>query len=181
LGKTVQIEDKLIQQLQRGESNAQFEIYERYSGAMYHTTKRMIPDPMLAEELMQDAFIKAFDRIDQYRGEATFGAWLKRIVVNECLDYLEKKKLEWSSLDENMPVVEEDSEEDFEWKVDEVKRAMSQLPDGYRVVLSLYLFEGYDHEEIAQIMNISGSTSRSQYLRAKKKLVQNLKDYTYAG
>ncbi len=141
----------------------------------------MIPDPMLAEELMQDAFIKAFDRIDQYRGEATFGAWLKRIVVNECLDYLEKKKLEWSSLDENMPVVEEDSEEDFEWKVDEVKRAMSQLPDGYRVVLSLYLFEGYDHEEIAQIMNISGSTSRSQYLRAKKKLVQNLKDYTYAG
>jgi len=143
-----------------------------------------------AEEVVQDAFVRAFMRIEEYRGDAAFGTWLKRIVINTSINYLQKKKVDLVSLDEMVvePAIEEDenSENDFaemniqtgisekvtkhNSEVSRVKDAINKLSDGYRIVLSLYLFEGYDHEEIGEILGISSSTSKSQYSRAKKRL-----------
>lgn len=128
---------------------------------------------MDAEDALQDAFVSAFQHMDQYREEASFGAWLKRIVINKSLTLI-KKKRRWESEDE----VSETEEPYYEWEpvaekqmqVAQVRSAMEHLPDGFRTVLSLYLFEGYDHGEIAEILGITVSTSKSQYNRAKKKL-----------
>ncbi len=156
-----------------GDTRAQFELYELYNRAMYNSALRIVKNPELAEELMQDGFLAAFNNLKQWKGNSTFGAWLKRIVINECLNYLKKKKIEMIPLEETREPVEPSPDfEPGEEDVVAIKKAVGQLPDGYRLVLSLYLFEGYDHDEIAKILNISGSTSRTQYIRAKKKLVE---------
>lgn len=132
-----------------------------------------------AEDILQESFIEAFTRITDFRGESTFGAWLKRIVVNRCINYLRRRKLELvENLEESELLTEEPEhwyeQEEMQMKVEQVRAAIQLLPDGYRVVLSLYLLEGYDHAEIAQILEISESTSKSQYNRAKTKLRQLL-------
>jgi len=172
----------LAQRAGKGDSSAQFELYELYYKAMFTTANRIIKDSMIAEELMQDGFMAAFLKMDKWHQKSSFGAWLKRIVINECLDYLAKKKLDTVSM-ENMQIAEQEIEinEEPEYNIEEVKQAMNELPDGYRTTISLYLFEGYDHEEIGQIMKISSSTSRSQYLRAKKKLIELIKNKSYVG
>ena len=174
------IHQDVIDRCRKGEQKAQFQIYKLYYKAMYNTSFRIINDRMEAEDIMQEAFLKAFDKIHTYSGKVSFGAWLKRIVINHSLDELKKKKVEFDSLEDNDydPKEETDEEEDDEeeiWnKVEKVREAINELPDGYRVVLSLYLLEGYDHEEIAEILNLSSSTSRSQYTRAKNKLKEQL-------
>jgi RNA polymerase sigma-70 factor (ECF subfamily) len=166
----------------KGDQNAQFELYELYYKAMYNTAIRIVKDGMIAEELMQDGFMTAFMKMDKWHQKSSFGAWLKRVVINECLDYLAKKKLDTVSMEEMQISDKEDEELDEpDYDIDEIKKTMSSLPDGYRTILSLYLFEGYDHEEISDIMNITSSTSRSQYLRAKKKLIELINKREYVG
>lgn len=180
--QTIHIHRELALEAGAGNSQAQFKIYELYYKAMFTTAVRIVGDSMQAEECMQDGFMAAFSKIDKWHQRASFGAWLKRIVVNECLDYLAKNKLDVISIDQ-VQVGDETKVESAEpeYSVDEVKSAMADLPNGYRVILSLYLFEGYDHEEIGEIMKISSATSRSQYLRAKKKLIALIKSTNYAG
>lgn len=166
-----------------GNQRAQFELYGLYSKAMYNTAVRILNDGMLAEEKMQDAFMTAFSKMDQWAQKATFGAWLKRIVVNECLDHLAKKKLETVSIHENLHIEEADDQVDekvMRYDVSAIKKAVQKLPDGYRVVVNLYLFEGFDHEEISEVLKISSATSRSQFMRGKKKLIQILETEQYA-
>ncbi len=131
-----------------------------------------------AEDMLQEAFSEAFLKLDSFRYESSFGAWLKRIVVNKCINALKKKRAELV-LSENIPETRgEDNDEDLGEDQMEVKRiyeAMEKLPDGYRVIFSLYLLEGYDHTEIAKILGISESTSKSQYSRAKQKIKEILK------
>ena len=169
---------KLIDACKRGDRKAQFELYRLYSSAMYNTTLRIVRDPDDAEDVMQEAFLKAFSRISTYRGEVSFGAWLKRIVVNKSLDFLRLRR-ERVSLDE-VSEVEEIPEDDpgvieHAYSADEIRKAIYALPEGYRLVLSLILLEGYDHEEVSEILRISNATSRTQYHRAKKKLAELLK------
>ncbi len=169
---------KLIDACKKGDRKAQFELYRLYSSAMYNTTLRIVRDPDDAEDVMQEAFLKAFTRISTYRGEVSFGAWLKRIVVNKSLDFLRLRR-ERVSLDE-VNEVEEIPEDDpgvidHAYSADEIRRAIYALPEGYRLVLSLILLEGYDHEEVSEILRISNATSRTQYHRAKKKLAELLK------
>ncbi|WP_316790348.1 sigma-70 family RNA polymerase sigma factor [Pedobacter frigoris] len=162
----------LVDECRKGNRKAQFEIYKLYDKAMYNAALRIVGDEAEAEDILQEAFLDAFTRIDSFRAETTFGLWLKQIVINKSINYLRKRKAEFVGLDD-IDVAEESVEhdkEDLEFKVKEVREAMTKLPDGYRVVLTLYLFEGYDHEEIAHILKISENTSRSQYLRAKIKL-----------
>ena len=178
-GNYIPKHQKLVNACKKGDRKAQFELYRLYSAAMYNTTLRIVRDPDDAEDVMQEAFLKAFLKISTYRGEVSFGAWLKRIVVNKSLDYLRLRK-ERISLDDVNGVEEipEDGPEFIRvaFSADEIRKAIFELPEGYRIVLSLILLEGYDHEEVSEILQISNATSRTQYHRAKKKLAQLLEN-----
>jgi RNA polymerase sigma-70 factor (ECF subfamily) len=137
-------------------------------------------DTMEAEDIVQEAFIKAFSKLEQYKAEVSFGAWLKRIVINRCIDVLKSKKQRIIELEEHhLNLV--DTDYDNEWLVDdditidEVKQAIECLPEKYRYVVMLYLVEGYDHQEISQILGISEVASRTQLSRGKQKLQNTLK------
>ncbi len=143
---------------------------------MYSVCIRIINDNMEAEDVMQEAFLSAFKKIETYKGEVSFGAWLKKIVVNRSLDYLKKRKVQFEEVNERTIQIIDYQVETKEVDVKVINNAIQQLPDGYRVVLSLYLIEGYDHDEISQILEISNSSSRTQLLRAKNKLKMILKD-----
>jgi RNA polymerase sigma-70 factor (ECF subfamily) len=171
------IHQDIIDRCRHGEQKAQFQLYKLYYKAMYNTCYRIVSDEMEAEDIMQEAFLKAFDKLDTYSGKVSFGAWLKRIVINHSLDQIKKKKLDFKEFDKHAHEVKEEeevNEDDITEQIEEIKDSINQLPDGYRIVLSLYLLEGYDHDEIGEILNISGSTSRSQYTRAKNKLKEQL-------
>ncbi|KIO77051.1 RNA polymerase subunit sigma-24 [Pedobacter lusitanus] len=161
----------LVNACRKGSRTAQFELYKLYERAMYSAALRIVNHEAEAEDVVQEAFLDAFMRIGDFRGDTTFGLWLKQIIVNKSINCLRKRKMEFTSLD-GVEVPEEDAvdPEELEWRVEEVKAAVRGLADGYRVVLTLYLFEGYDHEEISHILKISEVTSRSQLMRAKTKL-----------
>jgi RNA polymerase sigma factor (sigma-70 family) len=171
---------ELINRCRNGDRLAQTELYRLYYKAMYNTCYRMLNNQVEAEDVMQESFLSAFLKINSYRGEMSFGSWLKRIVVNKAIDVLRSRKVKFEEINEKYPA--EDESEAFRNMVSEetsglvrrIREAVTLLPEGFRVVLSLSLFEGYDHEEIAMILGISESTSRSQLARAKKKLVDYL-------
>ncbi len=164
----------LVERCRKGDTKAQFELYKIYYKPMYNICLRMVGTQVEAEDVMQEAFMKAFTKINSYEGVVSFGAWLKRIVINRSLDYLKKRKVKFEELNEKIPDKEPETVDISEIQMEKLKNAIQQLPDGYRVVLSLYLLEGYDHEEIAQILGITNVSSRSQYLRAKLKLREML-------
>jgi RNA polymerase sigma-70 factor (ECF subfamily) len=143
---------------------------------MYNASLRIVNDPGEAEDIMQDSFLSAFEKIDQYSGMVSFGAWLKRIVINRSIDIVKKRKMHFEEINDDrhgeIATEEASDSEDVHQSIERIKACMEKLADGYRLILSLYLFEGYDHEEIGEIMNISSSTSRSQFTRAKKKLLE---------
>lgn len=161
----------LVNECRTGNRKAQFELYKLYATAMYNVALRIVNDDAEAEDVLQEAFLDAFNRIADFRQETTFGLWLKQIIINRSINYLRKRKVELVSLDD-VEIADEPNYDESETvlKVEAIKAAMNELPDGYRVVLTLHLFEGYDHEEISHILKISENTSRSQYLRAKRKL-----------
>jgi len=172
----------LIDRCAKGDRLAQSELYKLYYKAMYNTCYRMLDDQVEAEDVMQESFLAAFLKINTYRGEMSFGSWLKRIVINKTIDVLRSRKVKFEELDEKAGNTAEDdwnelgkAEEDA-GRINRIREAVRMLPEGFRVVLSLALFEGYDHEEIAMILGISESTSRSQLARAKKKLIEYLKE-----
>jgi RNA polymerase sigma factor (sigma-70 family) len=162
-----------------GDRRAFEELYRQYCRGMFSTCYRIINHHTEAEDVLQESFMDAFRNIASFNRESSFGAWLKQIVINKSINHLKKKRLALVDL-EQAPVLNiyeepEVSEAEVVYKVNEVKEAIQQLPDGYRTVLSLYLLEGYDHEEIAAILGVSFSTTRTQYIRAKNKLLQLLK------
>ena len=163
----------------QGSKKACYELYRLYSKAMLNIAFRVLGDIAEAEDVLQESFLDAFNKIKDFRQETTFGLWLKQIVVHRAINFLRKRKLELVELGEdqleNIADEESESDEDIQYKVAQVKEAIKLLPEGYRVVLSLYLLEGYDHEEIGQVLNISENTSRTQFLRAKRKLMEILK------
>lgn len=174
------IHQELIERCMRGDQDAHYRIYKLYSKAMFNSAIRIVGDDDEAEDVLQEAFISAFRNLDKYRGDATFGTWLKRIVINKAINAVRKRRFEVLS-EENeteIPDIEEDIVYKPEVTIENVKKAMNTLPDGYRTVLSLYLLEGYDHQEIADILGVTVSTSKSQLNRSKKKLRELLTDVT---
>lgn len=146
---------------------------------MYNVCLRILNDRDEAEDVLQESFISAFKNIGKYEGRSTFGAWLKRIVINNALNHIKSKKLLFENIDGTHDQVEEANErdeEEMDLKVWKIKSALSELSDGFRSVLTLYLFEGYDHKEIGTILDITESTSKTQYLRAKRKLLEIMKE-----
>ena len=169
----------IIEQCKNNDRKAQMQLYNSYCDGMYIVAQRFVKDSMEAEDIVQESFIKAFMKLHQFKGEVTFGAWLKRIVINKCIDALKSRKQQLTELDEvHLKVVDANPED--EWLVedaitlDEVKDAISELPDKYKYVLMLYLIEGYDHQEISQILNISEVASRTQLSRGRTKLKDRL-------
>lgn len=177
-GTSKDLNRQLIEQCCSNNRRAQLKLYNLYAGAMYNVCLNIVHHRTTAEDLMQDAFISAFRNIQTFKGEVSFGAWLKKITINRCIDYLKQKKVDFE-FTTTLPEIADNTEDDDKYiaekKIEEIKYAISQLPEGYKTILSLYLFEGYDHDEIAQILSISASTSRSQYTRAKALLIKRLK------
>jgi RNA polymerase sigma factor (sigma-70 family) len=173
LEQTVQnIHYELIERCRAGEREAFYKIYKLYSKAMYNVGFRITGNEDDAEDVLQESFISAFKNLSSFRADASFGSWLKKIVVNKAINVLQKRKMDPLPENEDWDVAEEQTAIEYGngLTVEEVKRAIEQLPDGYRAVLSLYLLEGYDHQEIGEIMGITESTSKSQLNRAKGKL-----------
>jgi RNA polymerase sigma factor (sigma-70 family) len=175
----IYIHAPLIEECRKGSSKAQFRLYNQYAKAMYNLAYRILNNREDAEDMLQEAFIECFRNIESFRFESTFGAWLKKIVVNRCINQLKKKKTDLTFYDTPPSVaIEEEEENSFDTK--KIFKGIEMLPDGYRIILTLYLLEGYDHSEISQILGISESTSKSQYSRAKEKLKNILsKKYNY--
>jgi len=138
----------LIESCRQGDRKAQFELYKVYYKPIYNVCLRMLGNEVEAEDVMQEAFLKAFTKIDSYEGKVSFGAWLKKIVINRSLDELKKRKVKFEELNEKIPDEEPVKIEISEIQMEHLKRTVQKLPDGYRVVLSLHLLEGYDHEKI---------------------------------
>ena len=164
----------VVEKCKRGNRRAQFELYRLYSRAMFNVCLRMVRHEQDAEDLLQNSFVDVFTKLHTFRYQSSVGAWIKRIVVNNCINHLKRNRLLLEELQEHHGDISEEEEDNlqpaFPLSVHVVKRAMESLPDGYRVVFSLYLLEGYDHKEIADILDISEATSKSQFSRAKKKI-----------
>lgn len=174
---------ELVERCKLGDRKAQYELYKQYSKAMFNVCMRMLNHMGEAEDALQEAFMDAFVHINQFRQQSTFGAWLKQIVVNKAINQLRSRKMQWVEIEEWQTSNEDvlyaednhDWHDDTSYEVERIRRAMQQLSEGYRVVLTLYLFEGYDHEEIGEVLGISEVTSRTQYMRAKRKLLEIMK------
>ena len=161
----------------QGSKRACFELYKLYAKAMLNVAFRIVGNVAEAEDVIQESFLDAFKRINDFRQETTFGLWLKQIVVSKSINVLRKRKVELVELGDDVDYLAEEElfdDEEMHYKVARVKEAMNDLPEGYKQVISLYLIEGYDHEEIGQILNITENTSRTQFLRAKRKLSEIL-------
>lgn len=174
---TINIHSDLIERCKKGDHRAFSSLYELYAKAMYNVALRIINAEEEAQDILQEAFIKAYHKIYQFDYQASFGAWLKRIVINQALDSIRKKK---EHLITDIEGLDFEQDEAIDWEnvdmtVERVKNSMKLLPDGFRVVCSMYLFEGYEHKEIAQILGITESTSKSQFHRAKLKLKELMK------
>lgn len=172
-GRVTPPQEELVLRCQRGDRRAQSMLYQQYARLMYNHCLRMLGKAEDAEDAMQMAFVDVFTHIDSFRFEASVGSWIKRIVTNSCINLLRQRKLQWEELgvQHDVAFVEEPADEqELMLSVEAIRQAVQQLPDGYRVVLTLYLFEGYDHQEIASILDISEATSKSQYSRARRKL-----------
>ncbi len=168
----------LVKDCLTGDRKAQYRLYRLYSKAMFNTCLRMLKNREDAEDVLQNSFVDVFTKLHMYRGDATIGAWIKRIVINNCINFIKKRRILLTELDtsrvKDMP--DENSFDDLKLDMSKINKAIYQLPDGYRVVFTLYALEGYDHQEISEIIGTTVSTSKSQYSRAKKKLKEILID-----
>jgi len=176
LSQSAFIHQDLIAESIKGSNKARYQLYQLYSKAMFNVCYRMMNNREDAEDMLQEAFVLAFQKLETFRNESGFGTWLKTITVHTCINSLNKRKLEMRYFDEmnRFEIAEEEPEEAL-YTTENIREAMSQLPEGGRIVFSLYLLEGYDHGEIAQILNISESTSKTQYMRAKRRVYEIMK------
>lgn len=167
--------DDLVAKCKQGDRYSYELLYHRYARAMFNTSLRIVNNRADAEDILQESFLAAF-RLDHFDYSSTFGAWLKRIVINKSIDVLRRRNTVVVEINDELydsiPDNGHTDEEYIQLKAGEIREAMIRLPAGYRTVLSLYLFEGYDYGEISEIMNISETTVRTQYHRGKLKLLQ---------
>lgn len=162
---------QLVQRCKEGDIQAQFELHRKYKSAMLRVAWKITRNEFEAEDIVQEAFLKAFRSLANFKGDSTFGAWLKRITINTSINHVKKKQLEVVPFDGIEPAAEATpalQDTQISWST--IDNAINKLPSGYRQVLTLYLLEGFDHQEISNILAISEATSKSQFCRAKRKL-----------
>jgi RNA polymerase sigma-70 factor (ECF subfamily) len=171
--------EQLITLCKAGNQSAQLEIYNRFFKAMYNTAYRIVKDSFEAEDIMQDSFLTAFTKLENLKDTVTFGSWLKRIVINNSIYHFNKNnKYQDVPLDDVLYKVEATdnyvSNETNTLKANQVLETMKTLKDNYRISLTLSLIEGYDYEEISEIMDISYANCRTTISRAKESLRQKI-------
>ena len=173
------IHDDLVEGCRNNNRKAQLQLYNLYYKAMYNSAFRIVNNTAEAEDVMQEAFLMGFQKIDDFKGDSTIGAWLKKIVINRALDQIRKKKEMVSLQEKDLQIPADDSTENFleilSYKIEKIRKGIESLADDDRVILSLFLLEGYDHEEISQVLSISNNASRTRYSRARQRLRDLLK------
>ncbi len=172
-----------LQRCKRGEQTAFRELYHLYAGAMFNVALRIVNKAVDAEDVLQESFSSAFKQINQYSGEASFGSWLKRIVINKSIDFVKAKRPSLVFVEDYSEdnAAEEDNLDEPVYSVEFIRSALTKLPDGYRIILTLYLFEEFTHKMIADKLKISEGTSKSQYARAKRRLLEIIHQLKSSG
>lgn len=163
--------DLLLERCRNKEPKAYKELYELYAKAMFSISMRIVNNRDEAEDILQESFLKAFKDMSRFPNRAAFGSWIKRVVINLSLDVVRKQKLNFLSLDDADHIENDESAEEILYDAAMISECIQELPQGYRVIITLFLIEEYSHKEIAEMLKISESTSKSQYNRAKKKLI----------
>lgn len=178
-------EQELVKQCLAGEEKGYATLYHKYAKRIYHAVFRVMGNTAESEDIVQEAFCTAFEQIGKLKNQNNFEGWVKRIAINNAISALRKKKMVFADESHLETVADEDVDMDeeflFQCQVDDVKRAIQALPDGYRTIVSLHLFEDIGQEEIGNMLGISHATVRSQYHRAKKKIFTALKDKAQYG
>ena len=176
MGGHNELHKELIDRCKVGDIKAQYSLYKLFSKNIYNVAMRFMNNKMDADEIVQDTFITAFKKIEDFEGKGAFGQWLKRIAINNCISVLRKRKIHFDDI-ETIPLAA-DPVEEIDEQIDPgiVHRAILELPDRARTILNLYALEGYKHREISEILGITESTSKTQYKRAKQILFDKLKN-----
>lgn len=172
-------EQELITACRQGKAWAQRKVYEQYAPSMMSVCFRYVNDRETARDLLQDGFIKVFSKIDSYSGSGAFGGWVRRIFVTTSLEYLRQHDAlkQSDNLEEIGHSIENEDETALQkLSAADLMQCIGQLPEGYRVVFNMYAIEGYSHAEIADILQITEATSRSQLMRARKLLQKAVAD-----
>jgi RNA polymerase sigma factor (sigma-70 family) len=170
--------EEWVERGKQGDSRAFTELYHRYAKELYNSIFRIVQHTGEAEDLLQESFVVAFQQLHQFEQRSSFGAWIKRIAINKAISSLRKKKIRFEELAPDPSLKEEEGidEATFILKVEAVKKAIASLPEGYRTVVNLYLFDQLPQEEIGELLGISHNTVRTQYHRAKAKIWKTLKE-----
>jgi RNA polymerase sigma-70 factor (ECF subfamily) len=175
-------DENIVVQCIKGNRKAQMQLYKMFYKKVYNSCFRILRDRREAEDAMQESFIKAFSNLDKYKTAISFEAWILRIAINTAIDSLRKNKMEFVDYNETVlsGKIDGSDEEDEEKKLvmekaEQIREAIGQLPNAARLIITLYLIEGYDHEEIAEILKIQPGNVRIQYMRAKQKLIEIIK------
>jgi RNA polymerase sigma factor (sigma-70 family) len=174
------INGQIIDRCKKGDVKAQFILYKQYSKAMYNIAIRFLNNKMDAEDILQESFVTAFEKISELSNINAFGSWLKRIVINNCITHIRRNRFEFDDID-NYASIEDNVEEDCNLDPALIHNAIKELPAGGRTILVLYALEGYKHREIAEMLGVSESTSKTQYKRALDILYRELKQKMYVS
>jgi RNA polymerase sigma factor (sigma-70 family) len=171
--------EHLILLCKQNNQKAQLEVYNRYCKAMYNVALRIVKDEHFAEDVMQEGFLKAFQKLDTFRNEVAFGAWLKRIIINYSIDFYKKNSFfNHDDFETKVYKIEDEPEDESidytNLKVQEVLNAIQNLKESYRMILTLVFIEGFDLEEVCEILNISYANCRTTMSRAKESLRMQL-------
>lgn len=170
----------LLERCKENNEKAQLTLYNQYYRAMFNVSYRIVGDSYLAEDVMQESFLKAFTKLDSFSGNVTFGSWLKKIVVNTSINELKKSnKYQFESLEETIQIIDfkdDESENYSELKAESILKTIQSLKSNYKIILTLFFVEGYDLEEITSILNISNENCRTMMSRAKESLRKKLNE-----
>jgi len=172
---------QILARCRNGEVKAQIILYRQFSKAMYNIAMRFLNNKMDAEDILQESFVSAFNKLGDLSCDNAFGSWLKRIVINNCITHMKGKRIEYADIDDYHHYADESENDPLDIDPELIHNAIKQLPDGGRTILVLHSLEGYKHREIAEMLGISESTSKSQYRRALDLLSVNLKNKIYVN
>lgn len=174
-------DDLLIKECLKNKRGALDELYKKYAPKMFAVCLRYCKSRVEAEDLLQEGFIKVFTNLESFKGCGSLEGWIRRIVVNTCINYYRQKTMYFENVDTSKEAQSESATLDAlaDISAEELMQHIQNLPEGYRMVFNLYVIEGYQHKEIAEMLNVSENTSKTQLLKARKALQEKINNVVY--